>query len=525
MASNESRFAAIFTIHGLLLGLATLSLFPMLRSAMGARRAWLSLVAAQFLAGAGFHALAARTECLFTALICFGIAATWWAFQRPGGLRWGVLGLVCGLAVGCRRTGMVMPVAVGIVLVVEAWRGTGSIAEAMRRTFVRGVFVAAGFAAGMLPELLASMLHGGSIQTYHEGVVGSHLSPLTRMWGSAGKIWLAVQTALRQPLYGVMAFVGAPLVIAAILARGRDLERPPTPLAAASGFALLVTLGLAAMSTLHILRYAYGNPLREPFHLYPRYLDPAESGVILAAVALAAWLFDGSRSRETLQRARSTLVRWILPLAILTWISGFAWRFRGGRIPSLRYFHDAPIHPWYHVMFMGSVLLMLVALMAWWSLGKYGTAWTVVGAVVLGWALSLHAIVKPARWDGSPPRVPPILQSEVLTNAMRAPIAVPVRRRAYAPRELYKPAFRSDHPVYWPKLRDLGKWLDDHPEGFVLTRTREREPGHRLRLELVGATKRWRLWAPNGREDVPVRLLDGLKKLEPTPKPADPPEN
>ena len=160
------------------------------------------------------------------------------------------------------------------------------------------------------------------------------------------------------------------------------------------------------------------------------------------------------------------------------------------------------------------VLVVLVFVMAWWSLGKYGTAWTVLIAAGAGWSMSLHILLRPERFEFGEIEKPPILTARSLEDAPNAPIAVPVRRRAQVPRQLYAPAWRSDHPIHWPRYRELRVWLADHPDGFVLTRSWERDPGHLLRLELVGATNGWRLWAPQGREDVPDSLWLGARPEE-----------
>ncbi|GEM_PF-1137283 len=508
--SNSLRFAAIYGLHGLVLALATLSLFPMLRSAVGARSAWLSLAAAQLLLGATYHAMSTRSEVLFTALLCFATAAVWAAFRSDRARTWALVGFVAGLAIACRRTALVVPVAVGIVVFVEAF-ATRPLGDGVKTVLRRAVPLGLGLAVGLLPEAIATWIHGGSIETYHRGVVGSHLSPFTRMWATRARMWLAVQTGLRQPIYQLVVFGAAPLVLAATLLSRAQIRRLPRPLAAASGFTLLVGLGLAAMSALHILRYAYGNPEAHPFHLYPRYMDPIETAMVLSAVGVAGalWRLTGDASRR--EELRTLLVPWILPLGILTWISGAAWRVRGGRFAPRWYFEDTLMHPHYHVLLMLGALGMLVAVLAWWSLGKYGTAWTVVGVVALGWATSMHVVLRPDRFvgEGLPPL--PVLLSEPAIASPEAPIAVPVRRRAFNPRELYAPAWRTDHPIFWPQLRELPTWLADHPDGFVITRRWEPDPGHRLGLELVAAEGDWRLWAPRGRE---VPDLSNLLELD-----------
>ncbi len=487
------RLLAIFVGHGLLLGLAALALFPMMRRALGARSAWLCLAAAQFFAGTTYHAMSTRSEVLFGALICFAAAAVYAAFERDGGARWLVVGLCCGLAIACRRTALALPVAVVVVLAVDAVAGR----PRGLRTFARRcALVAAGGALGMLPEVVASALHGGAIETYHPGVVRSHLSPFTRMWATRARTWFALQTFLRQPLYEVVAFAGAPLVIAIVLCGRSFVRRVPRSLVAAAGFTLLVGLGLAALSALHILRFAYGNPGTPPHHLYPRYLDPVETAMILTAVAVAAALLRDRLEGEERELVRAAPAPWILPLGLVTWVSGAAWRFRGGRLAPRWYFEDTALYGSYHLVLMGAVLLMLVALMAWWSLGRYGTVWTVLGAAVLGWALSLHIILRPGRFAERAPEPLEVLRSGPARASPRAAVAIPVSSRAETPRRYYEPAWRTDHAFHWPRADELGPWVEAHPAGFVLTRGGEPAPEPSLGLRLAAVSDAWVLWGP-----------------------------
>ncbi len=58
------------------------------------------------------------------------------------------------------------------------------------------------------------------------------------------------------------------------------------------------------MSALHILRYVYGRPGVEAFHLYPRYMDPVEMAMVLTAVALAGWSARSVVGEEQRDRPR-----------------------------------------------------------------------------------------------------------------------------------------------------------------------------------------------------------------------------
>jgi len=466
LSSNDLRFAIIYGAHALLLAGASLTLLPMLRSAMSERSAWLTLAAAQFLAGAGYHALWARSEALLMALFCAATGAVWWALDRPSSRRWFVVGVLCGLAVACRRTGLVVPAAATIVALMHPGRGRAVLA------------LAAGTAIGLGPEVAAAWLHGGTLRTYHDGVVASHLSAVTRMWATPERIDLAVSTAARQLVYPLVAFAGAPLVLLGWARRRAEL---PRPLAGASAFALLGLLGLAALSTLHILRYAYGRPDAEAWHVYPRYLDPAETAVILCAVAVAAHRRD----------AHPWSAWWFVPAALVVLPAVPTTRFRGSRVAPLRLFEGTPLESWYPYLLAvlaGAVLIALVL-----ARGRYGRASTVVAAVGLGWMISFHFVGDVDRWSRATP-VPPILRTAAVAAAPDAPLAVLVRRRPIHKRELYGPGFRSDHDVYWVPLREIPAWLEAHPDGFVLTRTFERAPGHRLGLTLSAATKRWAVW-------------------------------
>lgn len=515
----QARLAAILGAHGVVLALGCLSLFPMLRSALGARRAWVALALVQFLAGTTYHAMATRSEVLFIALLCFATAAIWSAFERATAGRWLLVGLTCGLAISCRRLGLALPVAAAIVVVVDAWSGSEP-RLALRKVGVRGVLIGLGLGIGLLPELVASIIHGSVIEAYHSGVVGSHLSPVTRMWESTRNILVGLSSSFRQPLFGIIVYFGAPLILAALLLGRGHLRRVPRPLVATSGFSLLVFLGLAAMSALHILRYAYGNPTKQDFHLYPRYLDPVETPIILVAVALAAAAFATWTAAE-LETRRRALIPWMLPVALAFAVAGPAWRFPGGRLPPRGIFEGIEYFFLYKMFFPGFGLLMLIVLMAWWSLGKYGTVWTIVAAVVLSWSMSLHIVLRPGRFDAEPAPSLPIFSVPALADAPTAPVAVPVHRgskwqKGLSPaavrRGLYAPAWRTNNPIYWPPYRELSAWLVENPDGFVLTRSFEQAPGHLLRLELVGLTDDWLAWAPRGRPErrgfVDLRTVD-----------------
>ena len=122
------------------------------------------------------------------------------------------------------------------------------------------------------------------------------------------------------------------------------------------------------------------------------------------------------------------------------------------------------------------------------------SVWTVVGAVALGWAMSLHVLLKPERWGGTPKARWSILQAPVFESDAPLPVAVPLRRSAESPRELYLPAFRTEHDVYWPRVREMPRWLHDHPTGVVMTRVGEPSPPREWGLALVAGSSDWRVW-------------------------------
>ena len=470
--TTDARFIAIYVLHALMLTLGTLALLPMLRSVMTDRSAWLTIAAAQFLAGAGYQGLWARSEVLFMALVCAATGAVWWALDRESYRRWIVVGVACGLAVAARRTGLVLPVAAGLVALGAhgAWRDRGWALLA----------VGAGVGIGLVPELIASALHGGAIETYHRGVTGSHLSPLWRMWEVDGGVLLALRTAARQVNYTLVAFAGAPLVLAATLRHARFL---PKPVAGAGAFALLSTLGLVALSSLHILRYAFGRPDAEAWHVYPRYLDPAEAAALLCAVAAVAAL----RRSET----QWSLWPWCLGALPSVWVAGEVFRFRGSRFSPVRVFESTPLEAFYPYLLGAGVLVVLAVLL----IGRrwYGSALAVLLAIVVGWSISSHFVRDVERWSRLP-AVLPILESAPVLARPDAPIVVVVRRRPLNKRDLYGPGFRTDRAVYWVRGRDLQEWLEERPESLVLTRTFERDPGHLLGLTMLAGTKKWAIW-------------------------------
>ena len=108
IAGNTARFAAIYALHALWIAGASLLLWPMLRDALGGRRAWLVLAGAQLLGGATIACFHPQTETLFTALLIAATGLTYLAFKAPSPGRWFALGLACGLALATRRMALAM---------------------------------------------------------------------------------------------------------------------------------------------------------------------------------------------------------------------------------------------------------------------------------------------------------------------------------------------------------------------------------------------------------------------------------
>ncbi len=491
LQGNALRFALLYAGQALVSGLATLLLLPMLRSVVSKDRAWGILTLVQLLAGVSYSARTAQSETLFGALFVATLGATWLCWEKLSLRRAILAGLFAGLAIATRRTALVLPVAFALLLVQDLWEGRRASLVAVLR---RGVGFGIGLGIGFLPEILASALHGGVIQPYSENVAARHLSAGTSAFASIGHLGLAAQVSARQVAYVVLATFGAPLVLAALLfdSQSRKLDRPPA-LARMGAFALWSALGLCAMTSLHILRYSFSVRAAKRWDVYPRYLDPAELPLILAAVGLAAWAWrEGGLGTWDRPRLRRLLLPWISGAAVLALISGPMLRPRGGRlgwVEGLKTSSFAPIAPW---VFPAACLLALG--LQWsvlWPRGAYAKPWGLVASVALSWLVCLHVPVAWLRVGLLPAPLPAILRNKIVAADPLKELGIVVPRPSNFARSYYEPAFRTDHPVWFLRPTEAELWAIQHGDALVLTQKGDPSPTG-LPLAKVGE---WRVWA------------------------------
>ena len=465
ITSNALQFAAIYTLHGLFLALGTLACLPMLTEHLGRQRAWLALALVQFAGGATLHGYNTQTEPLFTALLTGAVGLAWSAWSRPRWWLWPAIGLLAGLAVCTRKMGLVLPLALGVVLLIDvlAWiRGRGP------NPLGRAALMGLGLAVGLAPDHIADALHGAQVLPYGEGAASSHLSAGLRAAASLDTAFLMTQIGLRHVAYIAAATLGAPLVIGAAMTR-MQAPKPPLALQRVMELVALVTAGSIAMTTLHMTRY-WLRPARVGWDLYPRYIDPVEPALLLVGLAAAVWLL-ASRPATHWRARVLPVVPWF-GLAMLGFVlSGPLNRTRGGRLlrtPELEKRLKAMVDgleiiaPW---LFVGIGALLLI----WW-LRRHATERTgrlthLALAVAVSWAISFHS---PLSRLMHPPRTPAIMSATSLLDSPRAHLAVVVQKPGASSREYYEPAFRSDHQVWFISKKEIGAWTKAHPAGYVL---------------------------------------------------------
>jgi hypothetical protein len=488
VGDNSLRFILIYCLHGLILGLASLSLMPMLRSAMSLRRAWITLALVQLVAGTTIHAIFTRSEILFTALILVATGAAYAFARAPSFLRALALGAVCSLALATRRTGLALPFALTILLAVEVhrrWRsGDGVDAKPV-------LGAALGLALGLLPEGLAILMAGESLGTYSDGVVGSHLKAGVRSFRGVEELFLALRVAARHVAYACLSTLALPVLMIAVLT-SPSRERISHAARQTVAFVLSILLALIGMSTLHIVRYWQKNDMERGFDLYPRYIDPAEPSMILVGLAVACLAARAFQSPQ--ERAQLTARWWWFALgcALLSWTMR---RTRGYRLPSqtaLDKMNLGPVGPW---LFLVGTLVVL-ALFRWlWRSGRLHHVGVAVLVVVMSWTISAHIPHNWKRERKSGQLARSVFGLDALQSSPRAPIAVPVvapsSRRVY-----YSFAFRSDHDIRFLHPSELNSWMEEHPTGFVLTRDDELQ----LPWSPSGTSGQWTIYpsAPDG---------------------------
>lgn len=491
LASNAARFAVLRAGQALALAAASLLLLPMLRSALGSPRAWAFLGALQLVAGAVFHGVFAQSEALYVVLLVAATGLVWTAWATDRGAAWLGLGLVAGLSVATRRMGVVVPIAITMLAALDVVQ-TRDVRGWARRLG----FLTLGLGAGLLPEALASMLHGDAISPYSEGAAGSHLKAGVTALGTGKGRALALRVTGAQLAWPLLTTAAAPLLIAiAWLDLRTAPSRPSRPTARVYAFTLLTLTGSTALTILHILRYRLGTG-NQGWDLYPRYLDPHELPLLaVGLVAVAALAIRGARTWRPL--AWGGLALGAVALA------GPVARTRGGRmIPPIRLDAEPGI--------LGDVALWLIpgGAAAWTVLvlaavalpalrRRLSPALWLVAALVAGWLVSAHMPARLVRGD-RPATTPAVLRAPALTANPRAPLGVVVYRPGPYGRKYYAPAFRSDHPVWFLAPDEATAWAAAHPDGFVLVHPDDKRspPG----LARVGRKDGWTILRPGDPE-------------------------
>jgi len=455
VASNSLRFALIYALHGLLIGAGSLTLFPALREHLGARGAWIALSAAQGLAGVTIHSIHPRSEALFTALCLAAAGAAWRLGRRsdPGSAL--LLGLLCGLSLATRRTGIVLIAALVVVFVARALaRRSGGL----RTDAILAAAAALGVAVGLVPEAVATALHGDALKSYSDGVLGSHLGAGPRALASPRGTAIALDVGATHLVYYVTSTLGMPLILFTALGARRIRDRLDAATLHLAGFTLLATLGLAAASSLHVIRYWLRRDLEAGYDLYPRYLDPMEPGLILVGFALAGATLAGTAKDRLRRYAPALAVTSTLLAAVKT--MEFP---RGYRLPWPRQISPHVAAEWLFSAEALAVLIVFVALVASGWLQRYRT---LVLALLVGWLLSTHLVENWIQSGPARPKMPLVLQLDVVK-------ADPTRTLALVPQKAgrqatYLLSWKTDHDVWIISRDEVEDWVDDHPDGLVL---------------------------------------------------------
>lgn len=497
IAGNAARFAFIYFLHSIVLGAASLALVPALQRQLGARRAWLTVAALQFLGATMFHGYSTQTECLFAALIVAATGIAWQAWNRPSFGRWVLLGFLCGLAVCTRRTGLVLPVALGMLWLADVLAARRDGAGIPWRA---GLAMAGGFVLGLLPEIGVVAVTGEAIVSYGGNPVKGHLKAAVDSASSLqGLVW-AFQVTGRHVAYSVILTFGAPLAIILLLLRRRSPA--PLPLRRAAAFALLVVLGLIAMTSLHILR-DYLKDLAY-YDLYPRYVDPPELALVTMGLLSFLWLRSDAAEQSSLRQriGRSSLLAGSV-LGVLA-LTGPLQLSRGGHYPKLATIESWGLPPWLAGYFL--LLVGVVALAAWvatWSLRSRLFVVPLVLSLLASWSIGAPGAATRLFSDPGDRR-PRVLQLAPLEREAQAPLAIVVHRPGRAGRYYYEPAFRSDHPVWFVGPRgQLEEWLREHPQGFVLVYKRDRKRKRSGDLQLVSRGRKWLVYRSSAAVDPP----------------------
>jgi hypothetical protein len=282
----------------------------------------------------------------------------------------------------------------------------------------------------------------------------------------------------------LLATAGAPLLIAVgVLGRKEDRWRwgpAGDPAALALGaFAVLAWLGMTTLSVLHVARYQFGGHKHPGWDLYPRYVDPAEPILIVGALVVVAGLASVDRRRT-----------WTVAVVAALVVAAVSWPLdtvRGARLPDAAQWRKWGLGGLAPAMLAAPMLLLVLA-QGWAFVTRRTATWGLVLMLAGGWCLSLKSPLARARPSSWTP--PAVLAAPPIADDPEAPLAVYVRRKSNFRRYYYEPAFRSDHPVDWLRgSEELQGWLAEHPDGFVLTHTKDKA----IKLPVLARAGRWRI--------------------------------
>lgn len=479
-SSNALRFWMFYTLHGLLIAGGSLTLFGLLRQRVGARAAWITLALAQWLAGVTIHALHPRSEALFTALALAAAGAAWRLGRRGDPRSAALLGLCCGFAVATRRTGLAL---LGALVLLHIGR---SLLASRRGRLRHEVDLAgaalSGVVVGLIPELLASILRGGAIRAYSDGVLSTHLGAGVRALGSDLGAQVVFDVTATHIAYYVTSTLAMPLVLLTALAAPSVRQKLDRGALHVVAFTALAAAGLAAASSLHVIRYWLRRNLEAGYDLYPRYLDPMEPGLVLVGFAVAGAALSGDL-RARLKRFAPGL---LLAAALLLIVLEMA-RPRGYRLPWPQHVSNLPFQlggEWLFTFESAAVLVLFAVLVATRQLGRVGT---VALVVLLSWVLSFHLV---ARWvDKGPPEPPPpvVLTLDSLQVDPTGPVALVMLSRARD--DIYRLSWKSNHDLYIIRCSEIGVWVQAHPEGLLVALGETPLP-----LPEIERFKRWRVY-------------------------------
>ncbi len=497
LGSNELRFAVIYGLHAVLLGLASLMLLPLLGDALGRARAWIALIALQGAAGASFTLLHAQSEALYTPLLVALTGAVYLAFRRDE-VRFALLaGLLAGVTLSTRRLGVVAPLA---LMLVAAHDGLAAFRSGGALPWRRSAALLLGAIVGLGPDLLAAALQGEVVNAYPTyGATYAQAGGAALL--SARNALYTASTAANQLAYFVLITLGAPILMAAYLwsrwttpsppddapSEARRVDRARRRTVQWVGYA---ALGSAALTTLHIVRHVFKTSASEGFSTYPRYLDPLEIPLLACGLVAGAALAGPATSRA----ASRLVARFGLLAVALAAASGPWYRTRAGRLPPVRRLAEwglGPAAPW------AFFVVSLAVLAAFWWLWRRGATGRLAGlcaAVALSWTLSLHV---PVGWASRGMGVHPaaaLLSAPALAADPDSTLCVVVDRRS---RRYYELAFRSDHDVRFVPPDRVAACARDHRAAFVIARQRSPWRPSRARIETAGPELEvgpWRAW-------------------------------